>query len=667
MSLSVTRSRRSNAGNRWAEALAAVQLESGDAPDPDAEASGEEFIGKEGSDFESTDEEEYAKQGVEDGEKQVQMEEKAERRAARAKASKVGAAPTQKILERAMRQPAPKKKRTLTKNSVEKKASILWDTTRQSERSSTVKHNHRPFFSTGNLIDFYQAHAPRRPRPIAAPKTQDELIAAALELEEKNTKALNEFLQKEEEKRAAARKVVRLKIEGPVIRWISRGEAPIVEEVKPERRASETPVALSKSTVQSSVAQVPITQAAVAHSTPIPMEVDPAPIPLERSNPLGSTPVSIPTPTHAQNLVPTRASTPLQTQRMQVYVEIPSPSKSMRRPLSSSSAQGTSLAPRGREVSPSPVISRGLSIPSSQPLARPPLSSTVFLPKSPLSTCEPLVPESSSSQLPELVSSRPPGLTSSHSSEPVSSQLPESIPQIDSLRTFHRPAAVRQSSVSSSSSSKSKGNMVMYVEIPVRKKERGGTPAPGSSGRTKPSLGGMVQEPSSASAPSTSSTHILPTSFLSDHPNSSAPTLPLPTHIIPSVLLASSKSIISPSQKQTRNYVVVEYGGAARASFGWNMQAVFGDHADWEDVLIHGIKAPHPVKPTCAITGLPAPYRDSRTGIPYANAYAYKTLTRLLAHEFIWSKERGCYIGDEGKDPARGVPTNWRSAATGRF
>jgi hypothetical protein len=32
------------------------------------------------SDFESTDEEEYAKQGVEDGEKQVQIEEKAERR-----------------------------------------------------------------------------------------------------------------------------------------------------------------------------------------------------------------------------------------------------------------------------------------------------------------------------------------------------------------------------------------------------------------------------------------------------------------------------------------------------------------------------------------------------------------------------------------------------------
>jgi hypothetical protein len=47
---------------------------------------------------------------------------------------------------------------------------------------------------------------------------------------------------------------------------------------------------------------------------------------------------------------------------------------------------------------------------------------------------------------------------------------------------------------------------------------------------------------------------------------------------------------VSSAPKQTRNYIVVEYGGVARASFGWNMQAVFGDHADWEDVLIHGVK-----------------------------------------------------------------------------
>ncbi|KAF8679511.1 Kinesin protein [Rhizoctonia solani] len=674
MSLSATRSRR------WAEALAAVQLENGDAPDPDAEAPGEEFVGKEEedvfeSDFESTDEEEYAKQGVDDGEKQVQMEEKAERRAARAKASKIGAAPTQKILERAMRgEPAPKKRRISTKNNVEKRASIYWDATRQSERSSTVKHK---FLVQERLKDAEnrKAHAPRRPRPIAAPKTQDELIAAALELEEKNTKALNEFLQKEEEKRAAARKVVRLKIEGPVIRWISRGEVPRIEEVKVEQGTNETSIVSSQAPVQPPIIQAPSTQDPVTHAVSVPVEKNSTPVLLEDSTPLVSTstsapvftPVSTPAPVSTTSHASNRASTPLRTQRMQVYVEIPTPSKSMRRSLSSSSVQGSSLALRGREASPSPVISRGLSAPLSQPPVRSPLSSTASLPRSPLSTCEPLVPEIGSSKPPGSVLSQPSRITSTQSSETASSQLPESIlPQADPLHNLHRPTVVRQSSVGSSSSSKSKGKMIMFVEIPVRKKERSGTPVPDSTARTEQSSGGMVQQRSSLSDPPSSTP--IPPPYLGPGPSgSSTAALTLPARTIPFAPITHSGPTACPVQKQMRNYVVVEYGGGARASFGWNMQAMFGNHADWEDVLLHGVKPLHPVKPTCAITGLPAPYRDSRTGIPYANAYAYKTLTRLLAHEFIWSKERGCYVGDEGKDPAKGVPANWRSAASGRL
>ncbi|KAF8761324.1 Kinesin protein [Rhizoctonia solani] len=582
MSLSATRSRR------WAEALAAVQLENGDAPDPDAEAPGEEFVGKEEedvfeSDFESTDEEEYAKQGVDDGEKQVQMEEKAERR---------------------------------------------------SERSSTVKHK---FLVQERLKDAEnrKAHAPRRPRPIAAPKTQDELIAAALELEEKNTKALNEFLQKEEEKRAAARK--------------SRG-GPRIEEVKVEQGTNETSIVSSQAPVQPPIIQAPSTQDPVTHAVSVPVEKNSTPVLLEDSTPLVSTlplplslPLSLPPPPFSTSHASNRASTPLRTQRMQVYVEIPTPSKSMRRSLSSSSVQGSSLALRGREASPSPVISRGLSAPLSQPPVRSPLSSTASLPRSPLSTCEPLVPEIGSSKPPGSVLSQPSRITSTQSSETASSQLPESIlPQADPLHNLHRPTVVRQSSVGSSSSSKSKGKMIMFVEIPVRKKERSGTPVPDSTARTEQSSGGMVQQRSSLSDPPSSTP--IPPPYLGPGPSgSSTAALTLPARTIPFAPITHSGPTACPVQKQMRNYVVVEYGGGARASFGWNMQAMFGNHADWEDVLLHGVKPLHPVKPTCAITGLPAPYRDSRTGIPYANAYAYKTLTRLLAHEFIWSKERGCY------------------------
>ncbi|KAJ1310797.1 hypothetical protein OPQ81_009317 [Rhizoctonia solani] len=684
MSLSATRSRRSNAGNKWAEALAALQLENGDALDPDAEAPGEEFIGKEEedvfeSDFESTDEEEYAMQGIEDSEKQVQVEERAERRAARAKASKSGAAPTQKILERAMKgRPAPKKKSTSTKSTLERKPSI-WDTTRQSERASTVKHK---FQVQERLKDAEKrkARTHRRPRLVTAPKTQDELIAAALELEEKNTKALNEYLEKEEEKRAAARRVVRLKIEGPVVRWLSRGEVPLVEEVGQERETSGTLVVPSQGRVQAPatpapLVQTPLVQIPANQPAEVQVPVVHKASPVETSFPIApegsSASILTSTPT------PGRASTPLRTQRMQVYVEIPTSSKSMRGSLSSPSTQG-SLVSREQESSSAPLAYHGSSV-SSQSLVRAPLSSTVSLPRSPLSTFEPLVSEGDSSKPLAQVPNAQPSQSLAplpHCSESVSLQhlgptLPTP-PQPNPARTPHRPTAVRQSSASSSGSTKSKGRMVMYVEIPVCKKDKGETQAPDPVETLGPSSGGLLLEPSSdppapvSSAPPGHSVPDLAKSSMLTLPSSSAPghSPPGPT---PTPYTPSRPARPSPPQKEARNYVIVEYGGGARASFGWNMQAVFGNHADWGDILINGIKAPHPVKPVCAITGLPASYRDSRTGIPYANAYAYKTLTRLLSHEFIWSKERGCYVGDEGQDPARSVPAGWRSAAAGRF
>lgn len=48
----------------------------------------------------------------------------------------------------------------------------------------------------------------------------------------------------------------------------------------------------------------------------------------------------------------------------------------------------------------------------------------------------------------------------------------------------------------------------------------------------------------------------------------------------------------------------------------------------------------------CPLTGLLAPYRDPRTGVPYANSQAYKILTKVLAHEYIWSDGLGCYSRD---------------------
>ena len=49
----------------------------------------------------------------------------------------------------------------------------------------------------------------------------------------------------------------------------------------------------------------------------------------------------------------------------------------------------------------------------------------------------------------------------------------------------------------------------------------------------------------------------------------------------------------------------------------------------------------------CPITGRIANYRDPRSGVPFANVDAYKVLSRLLAHEYVWNDELRCYTADE--------------------
>ena len=57
----------------------------------------------------------------------------------------------------------------------------------------------------------------------------------------------------------------------------------------------------------------------------------------------------------------------------------------------------------------------------------------------------------------------------------------------------------------------------------------------------------------------------------------------------------------------------------------------------------------------CPITTMPAKYRDPKTGIGYANMWAYKMLQEAREHKFTWSSMLGCYVGREGVAVARGV------------
>ncbi|MCJ1390138.1 hypothetical protein MMC18_002996 [Xylographa bjoerkii] len=57
----------------------------------------------------------------------------------------------------------------------------------------------------------------------------------------------------------------------------------------------------------------------------------------------------------------------------------------------------------------------------------------------------------------------------------------------------------------------------------------------------------------------------------------------------------------------------------------------------------------------CVITGHPARFRDPKTGLPYANSYAYKEIQKLCSGGPRWSSLLGCYVGPVAS-AARGVP-----------
>lgn len=67
----------------------------------------------------------------------------------------------------------------------------------------------------------------------------------------------------------------------------------------------------------------------------------------------------------------------------------------------------------------------------------------------------------------------------------------------------------------------------------------------------------------------------------------------------------------------------------------------------------------------CVITSLPARYRDPQTGLPYANAYAYREIRRAAEQKYAWSSMLGCYVGPIGF-AARGVPERFLDPKAGK-
>ncbi|KAF8964149.1 hypothetical protein BGZ46_000835 [Entomortierella lignicola] len=69
--------------------------------------------------------------------------------------------------------------------------------------------------------------------------------------------------------------------------------------------------------------------------------------------------------------------------------------------------------------------------------------------------------------------------------------------------------------------------------------------------------------------------------------------------------------------------------------------------------------------PMCAITGLPAKYKDPKTGIPYANKEAYRILQNVVRHGYVWSNGLNAYCHDVAQPLPKGVPAGMAEALIG--
>ncbi|KAG9050581.1 hypothetical protein FS837_004439 [Tulasnella sp. UAMH 9824] len=258
-SLVKRRNKRSTAGNRM-QALMSGVLELEDAF-MEVE-NDEDFVGKDeedlfDDDFQETDEDDTA-DDTEAGERALQREEHDVRKVARGRLSRSSALPRirLKLSPTKIDGVSPRKKRRVAMGAVVD-AETGEFVTRSSQRQSTVTHTQK---TKARMMETSQRQALHRKRPktVVPVKTQDVLIREALELEERNVASLADFLNKEEEKKRQAR-VVRTRIEAPVVRWISCIEKPLgrphrpgVEDLgTPEGRGTAAPsVVLSGATLE---------------------------------------------------------------------------------------------------------------------------------------------------------------------------------------------------------------------------------------------------------------------------------------------------------------------------------------------------------------------------------------------------------------------------------
>ncbi|KAJ7158944.1 YL1 nuclear protein-domain-containing protein [Mycena filopes] len=226
------RSRRSNAGNRMAVAMAELEgsLEDVEEDGDFTNDKDEEDIFD--ADFESTDDEAQNEDAT--GETAAQEEEKRARKATRSRLEKATDAAHARnkatFNPQAVVAPPKPRRRVALGGAVNAATGEAIAERPLGHRQSMRKHTVLNTSLTETRLKRSEqrkaSQAPKKARPEVRTISQGELIARALDAEEGNIIQHRDYLKVEEEKRRRAR-VVRPTVKGPLVRWLSR-----MEEVK---------------------------------------------------------------------------------------------------------------------------------------------------------------------------------------------------------------------------------------------------------------------------------------------------------------------------------------------------------------------------------------------------------------------------------------------------
>lgn len=142
-------------------------------------------------------------------------------------------------------------------------------------------------------------------------------------------------------------------------------------------------------------------------------------------------------------------------------------------------------------------------------------------------------------------------------------------------------------------------------------------------------------------APIESCEAVQPPSLACSEPNESAQeTLPpLAPSDAPMEPAASTDPDTPSSTEKTARTILSLHGLEPGATWVDEFRYLLGDHCAWDRLpFVPSRNRPYrPRQSTCVITGLPARYRDPRTGIPYATTEAYATIERVLRGEYVWT------------------------------